>query len=260
MPNLLAFDPAQFVGFVLIFARIMGVFMSAPVLGNNNVPTQINIAFAFITSLVFFPLVRLPQLGASPDILEVLVLMTGETAVGVMMGFSARLLFVAVSLAGEVVGFQMGLAIANVFDPGAQQQVSLLGQIQLVFATLLFVVMDGHHLFIRGLAASYRYVQPGGFVMGQAQVDHLVSLSASLFVLGLRIGAPLVVAMMAANFSIGLVARVVPQVNVFIVGLPFTLMLGILLLGLSFPFFIEAAAALHGEVQRMLLNGLLSHG
>ncbi len=103
MPNLLAFDPAQFLGFIVIFARVSGVLLSAPVLGDQNIPVQIKVAFAFVLSLIFYPVVAAPQVGDNPDLLDIIVLTTAELGVGVLIGFSARLLLAGVALAGEVI-------------------------------------------------------------------------------------------------------------------------------------------------------------
>lgn len=255
MPNLLAFDPAQFLGFVVILARISGLFVSAPVLGHALVPPQVKAGFAFILSLIFYPVVAAPHVGANPNVVQIAVLLVREFGVGALIGFTARLLFTGITLAGEVIGFQMGLGIANVFDPSSDTQIPLIGQIKITFALLLFVILDGHHLMIRALVMSYRDIGPGAFTLTRPLLDHFIGLAGRIFVVGLQVGAPLIVAMMAANFSIGLIARSVPQVNVFIVGFPFTIALGILLLALGFPFFIEAVHALHNQLEGLLLQG-----
>ena len=256
MPNLLAFEPAQFLGFVVILGRIAGLFISAPILSDQNIPPQLKAGFAFILALVFFPVVATPRVGVDPNVVSIAILMAREVSVGVLIGFTARLLLTGVSMAGEVIGFQMGIGIANVFDPSSDTQVPLIGQIQLIFTLLLFVILDGHHLLIRALLMSYRTIQPGGLVLSQSLFDHFMKLAGNIFVVGLQVGAPLIVAMLAANFSIGLVARSVPQVNVFVVGFPFTIALGILLLALGFPFFVEAVQALIGQLEAVLLQGL----
>lgn len=259
MPNLLAFDPTQYLGFVVILARVSGLIASAPILGDQTIPVQVKAAFAFILSLVFYPVVAAPHLAANVDAVLVVLLTVKEVGVGLLIGFSARLLFVGVAMAGEVIGFQMGIGIANVVDPTSEAQLPLIGQMQLIFAMLIFVILNGHLLLIRALLASYRYIKPGQLQLTQPLFDYLMGLTAKVFVVGLQVGAPLIVAMLAANFSIGLIARSVPQVNVFVVGFPFTIGLGLLLLALGFPFFIEAVHVLANQLEAVLLAGL-AHG
>ncbi|HKI99657.1 MAG TPA: flagellar biosynthetic protein FliR [bacterium] len=259
MPNLLAFEPAQFLGFVIILGRISGLIVSAPVLGDRTIPVQVKAGFAFILSLIFYPIVAAPQVGSDPNIVSVVLITISEVGVGLLIGFSARLLFTGIAMAGEVIGFQMGIGIANVFDPSSDTQVPLIGQIQLNFTMLLFVILNGHLILIRALVMSYRLIKPGGLRLTEPLFHFLMDLAAKVFVVGLQVGAPLIVAMLAANFSIGLIARSVPQVNVFVVGFPFTIALGLLLLALGFPFFIEAVHALISQLETLLLTGL-SHG
>ena len=254
MPNLLQFDPGQFVGFFVIFTRLGGLMLIAPTLGDNNIPPQIKIVLTFLLSLVFFPVVAAPDLGPNPDLGQAGLMIISEFAVGLLMGFAVRLMFTAVSLAGEVAGFQMGIGIANIFDPGSETQVSLIGQINMIFALLLFVVMDGHHIMIKALAGSYDVLPPGAMVLKAEGMQFFVGLVGNLFLLGLQIGAPLIVALLAANLGMGLMARSVPQLNVIIVGFPFTIGLGLLLMIAGFPFYIQALIALNERVEMLLMS------
>lgn len=256
MPNLLQFDPTQVIGFIVIFTRITGIMTLAPILGDNNIPMQVKAAFAFLLSLVFFPVVAAPNLGPNPDLAVLGYIAATEFGIGLMMGFATRLLFTGVSLAGEVAGFQMGVSIANIFDPTSQQQVSLIGQIQVVFALLLFVVLDGHHMLIKSLVESYQIIPAGGLELSEGSMRFFVAQVGKIFLVGLQIGAPLIVALLAANFSMGLIARSVPQLNVIVVGFPFTIGLGLFFLFVGFPFFIRAVMILIERMDDVLMAAL----
>ena len=108
MPNLLQFDPNTFLGFVIIFARISGVMFSAPLFGETTIPPQVKFAFSLLVSLIFYPIISAPDIGSNPGILQLVYLMGTELGVGLLIGFSARLLLSGIELAGEVAGFQMG--------------------------------------------------------------------------------------------------------------------------------------------------------
>jgi flagellar biosynthetic protein FliR len=256
MPNLLQFNPYQFLGFVIIFARVSGVMITAPVLNDANIPPQIKVAITLLLALVFYPVAGRPALPANPNIVQLVVLILGEVGVGVLIGFTAQLLFSGIAMAGEVIGFQMGLGIANVFDPVTQTQVSQISQLQTVMALMLFVGLDGHHIFINALAQSYAVVPAGSASVTSAGIKHFVGVGGQMFVLGVQLGAPLIVALLAANFSIGLVARAVPQVNIFVVGFPFTIALGMVLMMLAMPFFLEGVAVMHKGLEETLRAGL----
>jgi len=256
MPNLLQFDPSQFLGFFVIFTRMSGLMLSAPVLGDGNIPMLVRVLFTYVLSLLFFPVVAAPQVGPDPGLLPLTLLLMSELGVGLLMGFAARILFEGVQLAGEVIGFQMGLGIAHVVDPTSQLQIPLIGQVQSVFALFLFVVLDGHHMLIRALAGSYEVLGVGAVNWGEPALQFYSGLLGRLFFIGLQIGAPLTVALLAANFAMGLIARSVPQVNIFIVGFPFTIGLGLLFLALGFPFFIEALVMLIERIEGVIFTGL----
>ena len=259
MPNLLGFDPVQIIGFVVIFARITGLMLFAPLLGDRNIPPQVKIGMAFVLALIFYPVVAAPTISPNPDMLDIALLVLMEVSIGALIGFAARLLLSGISMAGEVAGFQMGLSIANIFDPTSETQVSLVGQIQTIFALFLLVVMDGHHLLIQAVITSFEQIRPGKFDLSRPLYDQMVQMGGAVFLTGLKIGSPLIVALMAANFSIGLMARSVPQVNVIVVGFPFTIALGLMLLALGFPFFIEAVVVIHNQLAETLMN-LLRNG
>lgn len=256
MPNLLQFDPNQFLGFVVILARVSGVIVAAPVFGEPTVPPQVKAGLALLISLVFFPLVAAPRIGPDPSVFRLAHLVIVEVAVGLLIGFSARLLLAGIELAGEVAGFQMGLGLANVIDPSSGAQVSLIGQMMSLFAMLILVMIDGHHLFIQAVASSYSLVGPGQATLSETGLNAFMMLAAQMFVVGLKVGAPLVVALLAANFAMGLMARSVPQMNVFVVGFPFTIGLGLVFLVIGFPFFVQSVAAVLQDLETILMAEL----
>ncbi|MCZ6644846.1 MAG: flagellar biosynthetic protein FliR [SAR324 cluster bacterium] len=256
MPNLLQFDPTQIIGFVVIFTRITGIMVISPILGDTNIPMQIKVAIAFVFSLVFFPVVGAADLGPNPELSRILYVAVTEFGLGLVMGFAVRMLFTGVSLAGEVAGFQMGVGVANIFDPSSEQQVSLIGQIQVIFALLLFVTLDGHHLLIKSLVESYAIVPPGGLALSEQGMRFFVAQAGNIFLIGLQIGAPLIVALLAANFSMGLIARSVPQMNVIVVGFPFSIGLGLLFLFLGFPYFMRSMMVIIERLDDILMAAL----
>jgi flagellar biosynthetic protein FliR len=256
MPSLLQFDPNLFLGFVLIFARMSGLMVAAPVFGEPTVPPQVRAGLALLASLVFYPIVAAPKLGADPGLFQLLHLVIVETGVGLLIGFAARLLLSGIELAGEVAGFQMGLGLVNAVDPTFQNQVSLIAQTMTLFATLILVVMDGHHLFIQALASSYTLVPAGTATLTRHGFDSFTMLTGQLFVIGLKVGAPLVVSLLAANFAMGLMARSVPQMNVFVVGFPFTIGLGLVFMVLGFPFFVQSVAGILRDLDKILMGQL----
>ena len=239
MANLLSYDASQLLAFILVLVRVSGIISTAPVFGSSNIPPQIKVVLSLILALILYPFI--PLITVYPDRPDhYIMLIASELLIGLVLGIIARFLFGAVEFAGTVIGFQMGLGMAKVFDPQSQEQISLVGRFENATATLIFLAMDGHLIVLQALVRSYSVLPPGGASISRPLVENLTELSASVFVIGLQIGAPLIVALFLANAVVGLLARSVPQIQVFVVGFPLTLMLGFLFLFFGMPFFAQA--------------------
>ena len=239
MANLLSYDASQLLAFILVLVRVSGIISTAPVFGSSNIPPQIKVVLSLMLALILYPFI--PLITVYPDRPDhYIILIASELLIGLVLGIIARFLFGAVEFAGTVIGFQMGLGMAMVFDPQSQEQISLVGRFENATATLIFLAMDGHLIVLQALVRSYSVLPPGGASISRPLVEKLTELSASVFVIGLQIGAPLIVALFLANAVVGLLARSVPQIQVFVVGFPLTLMLGFLFLFFGMPFFAQA--------------------
>ena len=239
MANLLSYDASQLLAFILVLVRVSGIIATAPVFGSSNIPPQIKVVLSLMLALILYPFI--PLITVYPDRPDhYIMLIASELLIGLVLGIIARFLFGAVEFAGTVIGFQMGLGMAMVFDPQSQEQISLVGRFENATATLIFLAMDGHLIVLQALVRSYSVLPPGGASISRPLVEKLTELSASVFVIGLQIGAPLIVALFLANAVVGLLARSVPQIQVFVVGFPLTLMLGFLFLFFGMPFFAQA--------------------
>ena len=239
MANLLSYDASQLLAFILVLVRVSGIISTAPVFGSSNIPPQIKVVLSLMLALILYPFI--PLITVYPDRPDhYIMLIASEMLIGLVLGIIARFLFGAVEFAGTVIGFQMGLGMAMVFDPQSQEQISIVGKFENITATLIFLAMDGHLIVLQALVRSYSVLPPGGASISRPLVENLTELSASVFVIGLQIGAPLIVALFLANAIVGLLARSVPQIQVFVVGFPLTLMLGFLFLFFGMPFFAQA--------------------
>jgi len=219
--------------FFLVFLRT-GAFLAAlPLVNSPSVPVLFRIGLTFVVSLLLFPVLNLGPLPFLADAFSLAVAAAGEILLGVLAGISIRLVFEGVQLAGQLMGYQMGMAIAEVIDPASEDQVALLAQFISLMATLIFLVIDGHHGFIRILVESYALVPPLGFHVNGPVLEGMIRLTAQMFIIGLKAGAPVVVALMLGTVAFGLVARAVPQMNIFVVSMPLNIAVGLIFLGLS---------------------------
>ena len=223
--------------FFLVFLRVGAIIMSIPVFDSKSVPLFFKIALAFTTSMVLFPLLDLAPLPVLNNLFALGVSAAGEILLGLVIGFSVKLIFAGIQLAGQLAGYQMGMALANVMDPSASQQVPLLAQFNNLIALLIFITINAHYWFVRALAQSYKLVPPLDVNFSGSLMEHLIKMSGNMFVIGIQIGAPVIAALLITSVAFGLIARTVPQMNVFIVAMPLKIGVGLLFLGFSLPYF-----------------------
>jgi len=216
--------------FVLIFARMGSMVMAMPALGDGHVPSRIRLVFALGLTLVMLPLVR-ESYGAIPvNLGAVLVAMFSEIVIGVFIGMSARLLTMAIHVAGTVIAFQSGLAFAQNVDPTQGTQSAIVGTFMALLATTLIFALDLHFLLLAALRDSYDLFQPGKILpfgdFGQIAV-HIVS---GAFRVGIQLAAPFLVFGLVFYMGLGVLSRLMPQLQVFFLAMPANILFGFLLL------------------------------
>jgi flagellar biosynthetic protein FliR len=222
--------------FIFVLIRVGAILFSIPFLEARNVPTLLKASLALAVSMMLMPRLDLPavSLVESPWLLAIGIL--GEALVGIMIGLTVQLLFAGVQLAGQLAGFQMGFAIANVVDPASSLQIPVLSQFLNLFALLIFFTIDAHFYFIKALVDSFALIPPLGVHFRGELLDVLIKMMANVFIAALQLGAPVMAALLLINVALGLTARTVPQMQIFIVAMPLQIILGLFFLGLSMPF------------------------
>lgn len=230
--------------FMVCGARITSLFSALPVFGSAQTPLRMRVALAVTIAMVVFPTLPtvLPPEPLAPIGLG--ILMAQETLVGLMIGFIARLVFIAVEFGGAIIGYQMGFAAANVFDPQTQHQTSLISQFQNVFAILIFLAFDIHHLFLRLIADSYRLLPAGDLNIGGEGVLFLSRLTGDMFVLAVKFSAPVLIVLLLSGLVLGLMARIFQQLNVFMLSFPVNIGVSFIAIGLTLQML---AVMLHRE-------------
>ena len=223
--------------FFLVFLRIGAVIMTIPVFESRSIPQVFKLALAFAASLMLYPMLNLSPLPAAKSIFSLGIGAAGEILLGLAIGFSVKLIFAGVQMAGQMAGYQMGMAIANVMDPAESEQIPLLAQFNNLVALLVFLAINAHYWFIRALSQSYRLVPPFEARFDGSLAQHLVHLAGNMFVIAVQVGAPVIAVLLVTSVAFGLVARTVPQMNVFIVAMPLKIGVGLLFLGFSLPYF-----------------------
>lgn len=210
----------QFQTFLVVTSRVAGFIGAIPVLTSAQTPARIKTALVFAISLTLFPLMKefVPQVNFAPA--PFLLLIVAELLLGALLGLIARFIFTAVEFGATVIGYQMGFAAANVFDPQSERQVALISQFLNVFAILIFLAINGHHLFLRIAVKSYEYLPPGKFNVSGEAIPFLMEQASHMFILGVQFSAPVLVVLLLSGLILGILARVFPQLNVFLLSFP----------------------------------------
>ena len=254
MIDILHFTPNAFFYFFLILLRISGIFVTAPVISARTVPRRVRAYAAILCTILVFNIVPQADFLVNLSVPEYFLIALKEVMIGLMLGVVPRIIFAAVEFAGAIIGFQMGFSIANIVDPQTDVQVSIIGSFETVLATLLFVILDGHHIFFEAITASYTHIPIKGFLFSANKIDFLLRIMADLFIVAMKIGAPFIVALLMANIIMGFMARSIPQMNVFIVGFPFTIGTGLILLLIGMPYGIQAMVKLIRTMETQVIE------
>ena len=219
--------------FLLILFRISAFLLSAPIFGSAYVPARTKIGLSFLLSVILLPIVEKANFSLPKELLTYGIVVFREIMAGMIIGYSARLVFAGIDLAGQLIGIQMGFGIVNIIDPKQQTQLSVIAQFQGLVAILIFLSLNGHHWLLMALAKSFETIPLSGFAYSESALAILVKLSGDIFVVAFKIGAPVIVALFLTNVTLGVLAKAIPQMHVFMMSFPLTIMVGLLSLAAS---------------------------
>jgi flagellar biosynthesis protein FliR len=250
---------AWLTAFMFPLARIMGVLASAPVFSNAAQPKRIRLMAGLVITIALMPV--LPSTpGLSPGSWVGLAVLAQQTLIGVLLGFTLRIAMAAIDLAGELIGMQMSLSFAVFYDPQNAGQTPVLSEFLGLLTLLIFLAMNGHLLTLQVLAESFKLLPVTATPIHAGGFASLITWSVTLFSAGLLLALPLIAALLIANLAMGVLARVAPQLNIFAVGFPVTLMSGFAVLMFSIPYFGAAMERLFDQAFRAMAEIMRSAG
>jgi flagellar biosynthetic protein FliR len=226
---------AWIIAFVFPLARILALISSSPVLGNKQIPIRIKIGLAMLITFVIAPTINMPP-NIEPASAEGLFILVQQILVGLAMGFTMRLIFTAVEMAGDLAGMQMGLGFASFYDPVNASYTPVVAQFLGILSTLAFLSFDGHLYMLSALAESFQAFPIGTALPSAAAFRTMVEWGTIIFTHALQLSMPLIGALMITNLALGILTRSAPQLNIFAVGFPITLTVGFATLALSLPY------------------------
>ena len=218
--------PALAAAFMLVFARIGAMVMLLPGFGETNIPVRIKLGVALLLTLVILPAHRNAYNIDIQSMSSLIVLAIHEIVIGIILGATARVTLAALQTAGSVIAQQLGLGFVTAVDPTQGQQGLLIGNFLTLLGIALLFTTDTHHLVIAALSDSYKIFAPGE-VMSSGDVAALATRAfAAAFKLGMQLSAPFIVFGLVFNIGLGVLARLMPQMQVYFVGAPLAIMIG----------------------------------
>jgi flagellar biosynthesis protein FliR len=238
-------DLTPFMGIGLLIVRPGTLIMTAPGFGGPYAPVQVKIGLTLLLGFVLMPTVAMPPIGSATGLA---VVVTREMAIGLALGMSIRALVAAAELAGQLAGFQMGLSYAAIVDPQSGVRNNLLSALYAHIAIITFLLMNGHHAFLRALRDSYESLPMGVGHIGNSLPGAVMMLLGLVFSFGLRLAAPLVLVLVITEIALALVARSAPALNLMAVGAPIRIIIGLVLLGFVAPAAVGVLSGISGTV------------
>jgi flagellar biosynthetic protein FliR len=244
----------QWAAFLLIMLRTGALFTVMPFFSSNNIPVMVKAGLTLALSFMLQPALGITAHNYPTDIIGFALLASGELMIGAIMGLIVRMLMVTVQIMGQLVGFQMGFAVANVIDPMGGEQISVLSQFCYLLALLLLFNTNAHLLIISSFRDSFLLVPPGTFSISQDLFTTVMLHAGNMFALALKMGAPVIGALLFTQVAMGVIAKTVPQMNILIVGMPLTISVGFLFLALSIGTLVPIMVDVYQGIQSMMQN------
>jgi flagellar biosynthetic protein FliR len=241
--------------FFAVLVRYSVLIAVMPFVGDRMVPMQVKILLALVVTVALYPALVV-QGGIRPGDAAVWGATTSgiagtiacEVLCGLLLGFTAKLLFEAVSFGANLVGNFMGFAAASTYDPHQESQSQVVAQIQVAIAMLIFLALDGHHLMLRASLDSYRLVGLGKASLGAVASQRLVAFTGQVIRFGVQLAAPVAVSMFAVNVAFGVIAKAMPQLNILVLSFAITALVGFAVMLISVPEFQGVVGAVLGRM------------
>jgi len=253
-----ALTTSQVVGFFLIFTRIGGLMLSAPIFSSPRMPLQLRAGISLLLAFLLQPVLAPDGPGTPASLFIFLAMLVREAAIGLMIGYVANLIFSIVEMAGELQDTQAGFGFAGVVDPTMSRPSAILGQFQIVVMWLIFFAVHGHLVLLQALSDSFRLVPLGTFAYAPALTGNLLQLLLHMLFIAVRISAPVLAAVLLSDLALGALQRTAPQLNIIAVGFPIKITVAVVVLALALPFLTAAwrdlVPFMHDSVHRMLTN------
>lgn len=218
--------------FFLILSRVLAAIVFVPVLGGRSVPNPVKIGLGFVIAMIITPTLPASTNATTMSAINWGLAMTQEVMIGALAGYAAALTFAAVQIGGHLMGIVSGFSAANVLNPALEDSGTAMDQMFLITATLVFIAINGHHYFLLGLNRTFDVI-PANSTIPDLSLPNILSIFSQFITAGMQMALPVVGALLLTDLTLGLLARVAPQVHVFFLGIPLKIGIGLIALALT---------------------------
>jgi len=227
---------AQLEAFLLIFIRMTGLFILSPIFGRNNLPAVFKIGFSFFLAVIFVNVNEIPTVSMSSNITLYALYIVKELIVGLVIGYATYVIMSAIYLAGQMIDMQVGFGSVNVLDATSNIQVPLTSNFYYMYIILIFITLNGHFFIIQALFRSFELIPIESLGFNTNFTPELIDIMQQMFEIALRIAAPIIATIFVADVVLGVLSRTIPQMNVFQLGMPLKVMVGLLVIMVTFVY------------------------
>ena len=232
--DLFNFDPLTFFSFLLTLMRVSILTFLMPFFGGDTIPATIKVMVCLVLSLAIWPQLSLPGWQLPAHGFDIALIMLGEVVLGLTMGLVVHFIFAGIQTGGEILGFQMGFTMVSVMDPVSGARISATSHFLYMISLILFLIFDGHLHLLRALALSFELIPAGSLFIGEQLTRTVIELSGQIFVLAIKIAAPVMAALFMVELTLALMGRAAPQMNLMTLGFPIKIAVGFFFLSMLF--------------------------
>jgi len=254
------FGIIDFIIVFLIFVRISTALIASPVFGSRSVPVLPKIFLSLVIAYVVYLTIDRNAIASVPSGWMLVILSFKEAITGLIIGFMLQFVFWGVSYAGTLIGFDMGLTMAEVFNPSSDESGNVVGEFLYYGALMIFFLINGHHYIISSLKHSFSVVPLGKFVISKPVFDLIIIYSASVFIIAVKIASPIIVSFFLVHIGEGIVARIIPQMQVFFVTQPLKVGIGVAMLAAITPLYLYVIKNLLQDYENKLYSLIAAMG
>ncbi len=245
---------SDFVVVLMIFLRVVAIMVASPVFGHKSIPVLAKIFLSIVIAYIVFMTIDTSKFSVDLNLISLSVYAVKEIITGLIMGYILNFVFWGVAYAGNFMGFDIGLMFAQVANPFDDTQNNVLSEILFFAAIMIFILINGHHYIISGVVASFSVIPIGKYTINQSVLYLMVKYSFAVFTIAVKIASPIMAAFFLVHIAAGIIAKVIPNIQVFFVFQPLKLGLGILMLSTTIPFFIYAIKMLLHNYEHQLFE------